>query len=42
MDIEIHVIDETNTRVDVRKLLRLFRKADGFGIVGLVGTLASR
>src|SRR5450432_1403673 len=37
VDIEIHVIDETNTRVDVRKLLRLFRQADGFGIVGLVG-----
>jgi radical SAM superfamily enzyme YgiQ (UPF0313 family) len=37
VDIEIHVIDETNTRVDVRKLLRLFRKAEGFGIVGLVG-----
>jgi radical SAM superfamily enzyme YgiQ (UPF0313 family) len=37
VDIEIHVIDETNTRVDVRKLLRLFRQAGGFGIVGLVG-----
>jgi radical SAM superfamily enzyme YgiQ (UPF0313 family) len=37
VDIKIDVIDETNTRVDVPKLLRRFRKADSFGIVGLIG-----
>ena len=37
VDIEIDVIDETNTRVNVPKLLRRFRKADRFGIVGLIG-----
>jgi radical SAM superfamily enzyme YgiQ (UPF0313 family) len=36
VDIDIHVIDETNTRVNVSKLLREFRKT-GFGIVALVG-----
>src|ERR1700704_4254170 len=37
VDIDIVVFDETNTRVDIPKLLRRFRKANGFGIVGLVG-----
>src|SRR3984893_3112995 len=37
VDIVIDVIDETNTRVNIPKLLRRFRKAGGFGIVGLVG-----
>jgi radical SAM superfamily enzyme YgiQ (UPF0313 family) len=37
VDIAIDVIDETNTRVDVPKLLRRFRKASGFGMVGLIG-----
>ena len=37
VDIEIDVIDETNTRVNVAKLLRRFRKDNGFGMVGLIG-----
>lgn len=37
VDIEIDVIDETNTRVDIPKLIRRFRKANGFGVVGLIG-----
>ena len=37
VDIDIDVIDETNTRVNIPKLLRRLRKADGFGIVALVG-----
>jgi len=37
VDIKIDVIDETNTRVNVPRLLRRFRKADRFGIVGLIG-----
>jgi radical SAM superfamily enzyme YgiQ (UPF0313 family) len=37
VDIDIDVIDETNTRVNIPKLLRRFRKAGGFGIVGLIG-----
>lgn len=35
--IDIDVIDETNTRVNVPKLLRRFRRHDGFGMIGLVG-----
>jgi radical SAM superfamily enzyme YgiQ (UPF0313 family) len=37
VDIDIDVIDETNTRVNVPKLLRRFRQHDGFGMVGLTG-----
>jgi radical SAM superfamily enzyme YgiQ (UPF0313 family) len=37
VDIVIDVIDETNTRVDVPKLLRKFHKAGGFGLIALVG-----
>jgi radical SAM superfamily enzyme YgiQ (UPF0313 family) len=37
VDIDIHVIDETNTRVKVAEILRRFRTANHFGIVGLVG-----
>ena len=37
VDIVIDVIDETNTRVNVAKLLRRFRASDGFGMVGLIG-----
>jgi hypothetical protein len=37
VDIVIDVIDETNTRVDVPKLLRKFNKAGGSGLVALVG-----
>src|SRR5271154_448462 len=37
VDIVIDVIDETNTRVNIPKLLRRFRRAGGFGMVGLIG-----
>ena len=37
VQIDIDIIDETNTRVNVPKLLRRFRRNDGFGMVGLVG-----
>ena len=37
VDIVIDVIDETNTRVNVAKLLRRFRASDGFGMLGLIG-----
>ena len=37
VDIDIQVIDETNTRVNVPRLLRQFRRGDGFGLVVLVG-----
>jgi radical SAM superfamily enzyme YgiQ (UPF0313 family) len=37
VDIEIDVIDETNSRVKVAKLLRRFRRCGGFGMVGLIG-----
>ena len=37
VDIDIHVIDETNTRVNIPRLLRSFRAAERFGIVALIG-----
>ena len=37
VDIEIDLIDETNTRVNTPKLLRRFKRDNGFGMVGLVG-----
>ena len=37
VDIEIDVIDETNTRVNTPKLLRRLRRTGGFGMVGLIG-----
>ncbi len=37
VDIDIQVIDETNTRVNIARLLRQFRKSGGFGLVGLIG-----
>jgi radical SAM superfamily enzyme YgiQ (UPF0313 family) len=37
VDIQIDVIDETNTRVNFKKLLRRFRRDENFGMVGLVG-----
>jgi radical SAM superfamily enzyme YgiQ (UPF0313 family) len=37
IDIDIDVIDETNARVNIPKLLRRFRKAGGFGMIGLIG-----
>jgi hypothetical protein len=37
VDIDIDVIDETNTRVNVPKLLQRLKRCNGFGMVGLVG-----
>src|SRR5712691_723150 len=36
-DIDITVIDEINARVKTRRLISLFRRHGGFGLVGLVG-----
>src|SRR5262249_42897723 len=35
--IDITVLDETNTRIDVPALLAQFRRHDGFGLAALVG-----
>ena len=37
VDIDIDVIDETNTRVNVPKLLQRLKRCNGFGMVGLIG-----
>src|SRR5215510_11885061 len=40
--IDITVIDETNSRVKVKDILARFRKANGFGLVGLVGVQSNQ
>jgi hypothetical protein len=40
--IDIEVLDETNTRVDVQKLIRRFGQYENFGIVGLVGVQSNQ
>ncbi len=40
--IDIEVIDETNTRVDVSALIARFRSAENFGLVGLVGVQSNQ
>jgi radical SAM superfamily enzyme YgiQ (UPF0313 family) len=40
--IDIQVIDETNTRVDVPKLIRHFRRHGNFGMLGLVGVQSNQ
>jgi hypothetical protein len=42
VDIEIEVIDETNTRVDVPALIARFRRYDGLGLVALVGVQSNQ
>jgi radical SAM family protein len=42
VDIDIDVIDETNTRIDVPALLARFRSCHGFGLVGLVGVQSNQ
>jgi hypothetical protein len=37
VSIDIDVIDETNTRVDIGKLIRRFQRHGNFGLLGLVG-----
>jgi radical SAM superfamily enzyme YgiQ (UPF0313 family) len=40
--IDIDLIDETNTRVNISKLIRRFRRYDGFGLVALVGVQSNQ
>ena len=42
VEIDIDVIDETNTRVDIDKLIRRFRKHGNFGLLGLVGVQSNQ
>src|SRR6266702_4306002 len=41
-DIDITVIDEINARVKPRRLISLFRRHGGFGLVGLVGVQSNQ
>src|ERR1700704_7065306 len=40
--IDITVIDEIHTRVKINQLLSLFRRHDGFGLVGIVGVQSNQ
>jgi hypothetical protein len=40
--IDITVIDEIHTRVKIKQLLSLFRRHDGFGLVGIVGVQSNQ
>ncbi len=40
--IDIHAIDETNTRVDIPKLISGIQRHGGFGLVGLVGVQSNQ
>ncbi len=42
VEIDIDVIDETNTRVNVKKLINRFRKHGNFGVLGLVGVQSNQ
>jgi radical SAM superfamily enzyme len=42
VDIDIEVIDETNTRVDVPALLACFERSHGFGCVALIGVQSNQ
>ena len=42
VEIDIDVIDETNTRVNIPKLIRRFRKHGNFGLLGLVGVQSNQ
>jgi hypothetical protein len=42
VDIDIKVIDETNTRIDVPALLARFRTHGNFGLIGLVGVQSNQ
>jgi radical SAM superfamily enzyme YgiQ (UPF0313 family) len=39
---DIEVLDETNTRVNIRKLINRFQQNDNFGMVGLVGVQSNQ
>jgi hypothetical protein len=40
--VDITVMDETNTRVRIKDIVALFRRYDGFGMVGLVGVQSNQ
>ena len=40
--IDIHAIDETNKVVDTRRIVRVMKKAGGFGLVGLIGVQSNQ
>src|SRR3954468_4242969 len=42
VDIDIAVIDETNTYVDLKALLTLFERHAGFGLVALIGVQSNQ
>jgi hypothetical protein len=42
VEIECHAIDETNTKVDVAKIIKTIRAAGGLGVVGLVGVQSNQ
>ena len=42
VEIDIDVIDETNTRINVKKLLQRFRRHGNFGMLGLVGVQSNQ
>src|SRR5262245_60365303 len=42
VEIDIDVIDEPNTRVNIPKLIRRFRKHDNFGLLALVGVQSNQ
>jgi radical SAM superfamily enzyme YgiQ (UPF0313 family) len=42
VEIDIEAIDETNTRVNIRKLLRRFARHGGFGMVCMVGVQSNQ
>src|SRR5947207_8190718 len=42
VDVDIAAFDETNTRVRVNRIIDLFRRHGGFGMVGLVGVQSNQ
>ena len=42
VEIDIDLIDETNTRVNIPKLIRRFRRNDNFGLLALVGVQSNQ
>jgi hypothetical protein len=41
-EIDIDLMDETNTRVNIPKLIERFRRHDGFGLIALVGVQSNQ
>jgi hypothetical protein len=42
VEIEIEVIDEPNTRVDIPAVIKRFKRNGGFGLVGLIGVQSNQ